>query len=119
VQKADTAKASSSKVNFASVTPEDLVHLVDVSVASKYGTDLAQFTRAMGEDVHITLDSFRRDLDGSFPRQIQSIMKEVMVNMQGKQVPDTTIAPQATPPCGGGTTMVGRYHNTPSANPNL
>jgi hypothetical protein len=70
VQKADTVKASSSKVNFASLTLEDLVHLVDVSVASKYGTDLAQFTRAMGEDVHITLDSFRRDLDDSLPRQI-------------------------------------------------
>jgi hypothetical protein len=37
MQKADTAKASSSKVNPLPLTPEELVHLVDVLVASKYG----------------------------------------------------------------------------------
>jgi hypothetical protein len=41
VQKADTAKASSSKVNSSSLSLEDLVHLVDIFVASKYGVDLA------------------------------------------------------------------------------
>jgi hypothetical protein len=44
VQKADTTKASSSKVNSSSLTPEELVHLVDVYVASKCGADLAQLT---------------------------------------------------------------------------
>jgi hypothetical protein len=33
VQKADTTKASSSKVNPTTLTPEELAHLVDVSVA--------------------------------------------------------------------------------------
>jgi hypothetical protein len=42
VQKADMAKASTSKVNASSLTPEDLVHLVVVSMASKYGADLSQ-----------------------------------------------------------------------------
>jgi hypothetical protein len=41
VQKADTAKASASKVNSSSLTPDELVHLVDVSVACKYGAELA------------------------------------------------------------------------------
>jgi hypothetical protein len=41
VQKADTARASASKVSTQPLLPEELAHLVDVSVASKYGTDLA------------------------------------------------------------------------------
>jgi hypothetical protein len=41
MQKADTVTSSSSKVNPSSLPHEDLVHLVDVSVASKYGADLA------------------------------------------------------------------------------
>jgi hypothetical protein len=40
VQKTDTTKATAPKVNSSSLTPEDLVHLVDVSVVSKYGADL-------------------------------------------------------------------------------
>jgi hypothetical protein len=63
VQKADTAK-----VNPSSLTPEDLVHLVDVSVASKYGADLAQLTRALVENVRHTLESFRQDMDDNLPR---------------------------------------------------
>jgi hypothetical protein len=41
VQKVDMAAASSSKLNASSLTPEDLVHLVGVSITSKYGADLA------------------------------------------------------------------------------
>jgi hypothetical protein len=39
VKKADTMAASGIKVD-ASLSPKDLVQLVDVSVASKYGADL-------------------------------------------------------------------------------
>jgi hypothetical protein len=39
IRKADTVAATSAKVN-SPLTPEDLVHMVDVSVASKYGADL-------------------------------------------------------------------------------
>jgi hypothetical protein len=39
VQKGDTSKASASKVNSSSLTPEELVHPVDASVPSKYSTD--------------------------------------------------------------------------------
>jgi hypothetical protein len=39
VQKGDTSKASASKVNSSSLTPEELVHLVDASVPSKYSAD--------------------------------------------------------------------------------
>jgi hypothetical protein len=39
IKKADTAAPSGAKVNSA-LNPEDLAHMVDVSVASKYGDDL-------------------------------------------------------------------------------
>jgi hypothetical protein len=63
VQKAGMAKASASKVSSSSLTPEDLVHQVDVSVTSKYGADLAQLTHVLAEDVGHTLDAFRQDLN--------------------------------------------------------
>jgi hypothetical protein len=88
VQKLDTAKASSSKVNSSSLTPEDLVHLVDVSVASKYGADMAQLTRVLAEDVRHILDSFKQDLEDGLPRQIRTVGKEVLGNTQGKRVID-------------------------------
>jgi hypothetical protein len=97
VQKVDTAKASTSKVNSVFLLPEYLVHLVGISVTNRDGADLAQLTQAMGEDVCNTLDTFRRNFDNSMPRQIQSIVKEVMGNIEGKRVPDTATAPQNTP----------------------
>jgi hypothetical protein len=37
MQKAETVKTSSSKVNSSTLMPEELVHMVNVFVASKYG----------------------------------------------------------------------------------
>jgi hypothetical protein len=51
IQKEDTAKATALKVNSSPLTHEDLVHLVDVSVASKYGADLVQLTCVLVEDM--------------------------------------------------------------------
>jgi hypothetical protein len=56
VQKADTGEASASKVSAQPLPPEELAHLVDISIASKYGTDLAQLTHILAEDVRHTLD---------------------------------------------------------------
>jgi hypothetical protein len=55
IKKAVTMAASASKVN-AQLSPEDLV---DVSVASKYGVDLTQFTRIMVEDMRNTFDTLK------------------------------------------------------------
>jgi hypothetical protein len=41
VQKVDTAKASTSKVNSVFLLPEYLVHLVGISVTNRDGADLA------------------------------------------------------------------------------
>jgi hypothetical protein len=78
VQKADTDMASSSKVNSSSLTPEELVHLVNVSVASKYGSNLAQLTRILAKDMHNTPNSFWYNMDNSLPKQIRWIVREVM-----------------------------------------
>jgi uncharacterized protein YjaG (DUF416 family) len=67
IKKADTAVATSTKVN-AQLSPEDLVHMVDVSMASKYGADLTQFTRVVAEDMRNTLDAFKTDLNNNLPR---------------------------------------------------
>jgi hypothetical protein len=45
-KKADMATTSNTKID-SPLSPEDLVQLVDVSVASKYGADLTQFTRVI------------------------------------------------------------------------
>jgi hypothetical protein len=100
VQKADTVKVSASKVSTQPLPPEELAHLVDVSVARKYVTDLAQLTHVLAEDVHHTLDSFMHDIDDNLPRQIRSVVKEVVGNTQGNQAADTarTATQQATLP---------------------
>jgi hypothetical protein len=77
VQKADIVKVSSPKVNPATLTLEELVHLVDVSVVSKYGADLAQLTRVSAEDMQGTIELFKHDLD-SLPMQIRSAVQDVV-----------------------------------------
>jgi hypothetical protein len=120
VQKADTTKATSSKVNPSSLTPEDLVHLVDVSMASKYGADLAQLTRALAKNVRHTLESFRQDMDDNLPRQIKNIVKEVVGVTQGKQSTDTAgfTAPHATLPHTETGAAAGGHPATQPVNPN-
>jgi hypothetical protein len=58
----------------SNLTPEELVKLVDVSVASKYGADLTQFTRIIADDMRNTLESFKTDLHNSLPRQVRLVV---------------------------------------------
>jgi hypothetical protein len=67
VKKVDTVAASSTKVSLP-LSPKDLVHLVDVFVANKYGADLTQFTWVMTEDMRSTFDSLKQDLNASLPK---------------------------------------------------
>jgi fructose-1-phosphate kinase PfkB-like protein len=50
IKKSDIAAMSGSKVK-AQLSPEDLVYMVVVSVANKYGAYLMQFTPVVTEDV--------------------------------------------------------------------
>jgi hypothetical protein len=67
VKKLDTVAASSAKVN-SHLSPEELGHMVDVSIASKYGADLTQFTRVMAEDMCNMFDTIKQDLNAILPR---------------------------------------------------
>jgi hypothetical protein len=69
----------------SNLTPEELVKLVDVSVASKYGADLTQFTRIIADDMRNTLESFKTDLHNTLPRQVRSVVQQIQGDAQGKQ----------------------------------
>jgi hypothetical protein len=71
---ATTAVASTVTPN---MTPKELVKFMDIVVASKYGNDLSNLTRAVINDVHSTLESFKTDLQNALPRQIRSVVQHV------------------------------------------
>jgi hypothetical protein len=67
VKKYDMEAASGAKVN-SQLNPEDLAHMIDVSVAGMYGADLTQFTHVVVEDMRSMLDTFKQDLNSNLPR---------------------------------------------------
>jgi hypothetical protein len=69
----------------SNLTPEELVKLVDMSVASKYGADLTQFTRIIADDMRNTLESFKTDLHNTLPRSVRSLVQQIQCEAQGKQ----------------------------------
>jgi hypothetical protein len=69
------------------------VHLVDVSITSKYGADLAQLTRILAEDMRNTLNLFWCDLDNNLPKQIRLVLREVMGDVHGKRVSESGCPP--------------------------
>jgi hypothetical protein len=92
VKKADTASTSSVKVN-SPLSSKDLVHMVDVSVASKYGADLTQFTRVIAEHMRSTLDTFKQHLNSNLPRQIRMVVQQIHGETQGKRVDGSAATP--------------------------
>jgi hypothetical protein len=59
------------------MTPEKIVKFMDVVVSSQYGNDLSNFTHVIIDDVRSTLESFKTDLQNTFPRQIRSVVQQV------------------------------------------
>jgi hypothetical protein len=59
----------------SNLTPEELVKLIDMSVASKYGVDLTQFTHIIADHMCNTLESFNIDLDNTLPRQVRLVVQ--------------------------------------------
>jgi hypothetical protein len=68
----------------SNLTPEELVKLVDMSVASKYDADLIQFTRIIVDDMRNTLESFKTNLHNTLPRQVRSVVQRIQGEGQGK-----------------------------------
>jgi hypothetical protein len=92
VKKADTAAASGSKVD-TSLSAEDLVQLVNVSVASKYGAELAQFIQVITEEMRGMLDMFKQEMHNALPRQIRAIVQQVSREALGNRVEGSPTAP--------------------------
>jgi hypothetical protein len=88
VKKADTAETAGAKVN-ALLSTVDLINMVDLSVASKYGANLTQFTRVVAEDMCTTLEAFRTDLNSSLPRPVRAIVQQISRETQGKRLEES------------------------------
>jgi hypothetical protein len=76
-----------------SLSPEDLAQLVDVSVASKYDTDLTQFTHVIAENMHSTLETFKTDLNNNLPRQVRLVVQQIQGEAQGKRPKESPSTP--------------------------
>jgi hypothetical protein len=96
IKKADTASVSGAKVNSA-LNPVDLVHMVDVSVASKYGDNLMQLIRVMAEDLHSTFDALKQDLSSSLPMVVRVVVQQINGEAQGKHVEVSLVIPNPSP----------------------
>jgi hypothetical protein len=119
IKKADTTSASGAKVNSA-LNPEDLAHMVDVSVASKYGNDLTQKTRVMAEDLHSTFDALKQDLSSSLAMQVRAVVQQIHGEAHGKHVEASSVVPNPSPNAITGVwgMMINVSQPSSSSNPN-
>jgi hypothetical protein len=73
VKKGDTTAVSSAKVSY--LNPEDMAHMVDVPISSKYGEDLTHLMRIVADEMRNTFDTLRQDLNDSLPRQVGAMVQ--------------------------------------------
>jgi hypothetical protein len=69
-----TTTAAATFTITPNLTPKELVKFMNVAVASKYGSDLKNFTHTITEEVRGTLDTFKTDLKNTLPRQIRLVV---------------------------------------------
>jgi hypothetical protein len=67
--------------------------MVDVSVASKYGADLTQVSLVVAEDMRNTLETFKTDLSNNLPRQVRSVVQQILGETQGKRLEGSPSTP--------------------------
>jgi hypothetical protein len=77
-----TTTTTTTPMVISNLTPKELVKLVDVLVASKYGADLTQFTCIITDDMRNTLESFKTDLHNTLPRQVRSVVQQILGEAQ-------------------------------------
>jgi hypothetical protein len=68
------------------LTPKELVKFMAIEVASKYRNDLMNFTHTITKEVHCTLDTFKTNLQNTFPQQIRLVVQQVQGESQDKQL---------------------------------
>jgi hypothetical protein len=91
VKKGDTTKAS-VPIN-SPFTLEELVHMIDVSINSKYGADLEGIMRTLTDGLCSSLESFKldykQDVGNNLRRQVRSMVQQVLEESRGKCDTDT------------------------------
>jgi hypothetical protein len=85
VKKGDTVWASIPVSS--SFTLEELVHMIDVLVSSKYGADLECITRTLTDSVRGSVESLRLEFKQEserLPWQIRAMVEQVLGETRGK-----------------------------------
>jgi hypothetical protein len=86
IKKGDTMKAS-TLVN-SPFTLEELVHMIDVSVSSKYGADLEVITRSLTDSVKGSVESLRLEFkqeSKKVPRKVRAMVQQVLGEARDKR----------------------------------
>jgi hypothetical protein len=94
VKKGETTRVS-VPVN-SSFTLEELVHMIDVSINSKYDANLEGFTRTLTDSLRSSLESFKfdykQDVYNNLHKQVRSMVQQVLGEGRGKRDTDTSPA---------------------------
>jgi hypothetical protein len=118
LKKSNMAVAPSTTVN-SHLSPEDLMQMVDVSVASKYGADLTQFTWVMAEDMRSTFNMLKQDLSNYLSKQVRALVQQINGEAQRKCIEGTYAGPNPNSPAGQGNPGTLANANQPSSGVNL
>jgi hypothetical protein len=93
--------------------------MVDVSVASKYGSDLTWFMRVMLEDMRSMFDVLKQDLSNSLPEQVRALVQQINDVTQGKCIEGMYASPNPKSPVGQGNAGMLANVNQPNSRVNL
>jgi hypothetical protein len=67
---------------------EDLIHMIDVSVNSKYGADLERLTRMLMDSLRGSFEFFRLECKQdteNLPRQVRAMVQQVLGEVREKR----------------------------------
>lgn len=71
------------------ICTEGIAHLIDTSVASKFGTGMTHMAREISDSFTSKLDEFKdqfnKNFENNLPRQVRSIMLQINDEQRGKQ----------------------------------
>jgi hypothetical protein len=113
-----TTMATATPTVTPNLTPKELVKFMDGAVASKFGNNPMNFNRTITKEVHSTINTFKTDLQNNLPRQIRSVVQDVLGESQGKQ---TDLEPSTPYPgstsASGNTGTLYLSNTTASSNP--
>jgi hypothetical protein len=101
IKKGDTMKAS-ILVN-SPFTLEELVHMIDVSINSKYGADLEGLTRTLTISMWGSVQSLRLEFKQeheNLPRQVRAMVQQVLGEARGKRDSEAPDAVTTIPSAG-------------------